>query len=57
MCILIIKTLPQRRKEGGTKVMKAACRQRLKQWFWQCLERVANRIHPTNSSGNNQSKM
>ena len=31
--------------------------QKIKRKLYLKLERVANRIHPTNSSGNNQSKM
>ena len=30
---------------------------KIKSLVWRVLERVANRIHPTNSSGNNQSRM
>ena len=32
-------------------------KKKLKSVIYRLLERVANRIHPTNSSGNNQSKM
>jgi hypothetical protein len=36
---------------------ESVLKKKIKSLIYRLLEKAANRIHPTNSSGNNQSKM